>query len=834
MESPSFKDSSLGTVCESDSDSLIRDVFTKAMGVSTDNIYFTYLVKCYTKGDKPTYQHAEKCYKYLLEEIREIQPKCIAILGELGLNFLCGMQGILKNRGEHYDITVDGRKIPVIPTFLPGYLKYNEKQLKNFATDLATAYNIAEGMVTDVERSVDIVICDTIDKVIQLSEYVREEGVMVFDYETANMDDVKEHTALDWFRKSTIATCVSVSFMPGVSYVIPLEHQESPFKGESLQRVLDILNELYGDYNIRKVAHNIKFDMHVAAKYGAIFKGRLDDTMLMHSLLDELAKHGLKDLTEEYLVGYGGYEDEVKKYKWEEVPLNVLLPYCGTDTAMTYMLWVHFENLLLEDNRVYTIYRNLTMPACKVLYTMEHRGTLIDRESLIISIRKAEKLIESKELKLRSFKEVVRFEEYESRAVIGAYIAKLQTKLESTDKEYLQKRYREKLSNIDEENLYQGINFGSPKQLARLLYSETGFNFKSFDGGTGKDVLKELDDSTGFIDELLNYRTLKKLSSTYLKGILERLDDNNYLHTTFLVNGTVSGRLSSRNPNLQNIPNVAKLKDADVIDMVGTIKKLFIVEEGHTFFNWDLSQAELRMIALFAKDDTMMKAYNDGKDLHKITGAHLAKMSLEEFEKKPKDFQKEKRTRAKAANFGLIYGISVEGYRDYAKKTYGISMTMEEADLDIQNFFNLYNKIPEYHAIYKAKARKFGYVRTLYGRKRQTPNIRSNNGALRSADERIAVNSPIQGTVGELAIFTLVMMYFRFPESVHLTNTVHDSIMASVPDGIREHVSKLAVHTAENLPNLKYFGKDLVGMKMKMDAEYSKINWKEMEDYLEG
>ena len=214
-----------------------------------------------------------------------------------------------------------------------------------------------------------------------------------------------------------------------------------------------------------------------------------------------------------------------------------------------------------------------------------------------------------------------------------------------------------------------------------------------------------------------------------------------------------------------------------------------------------------------------------------MTGAHLAKVSLDEFEKRDKAWQKEKRIRAKAANFGMIYGISSEGYMEYAKTTYKVVMSLAEAKKDIAAFFELYNKLQEYHEISKAKARKFGYVRTLYGRKRRTPNILHSNVALRSADERVAVNSPIQGSVGEWVLFTMVMAKFRLPEEVYFVNEVHDSIMGSVPDHLCEEVNRMMVLTAEQLPNLKYFGKDIEGIGMKMDSECSKTNWKEMEEY---
>lgn len=838
-EAPSDKDDENDDVFSSDRDRLVMDVFETAMGVSTDDIYFTYLTKCYAgRNEKPTKNDASACYEYLLEEIAEVKPKAILCLGELCLNFLLGDKGIARKHGEIYELTFTelGMREPVkvIPTFLAGYITYNEHKLKDFAKDIERAYNVANGIDVSEGRCVKVIDCLTVEAVKKLADYVREVGLAVFDFETANTSGDKKQSALDWFREETRPTCISICFQPSVSYTVPLYHPEAPWTDEERSEVIDIIWGLFSDQDVRKAGHNIKFDMHVAKKERDVtFRGRIDDTMLMHHLLNEIEKHGLKELTEKYFSNYAGYEEDVKKYKWEEVPWKVLSPYCGTDTAMTYILLVHFENMLLKDERLYTIYRNLTMPVCKVLFEMEHRGALIDRKTLLSTLAEVDVRIAAREDKLRNYPEVKRFEAKRREEAVEAMVQKLREKAETAKSARYRQQYMDKIERVrtGELKVYEGLNFNSTQQVEKLLFSRDGFGFPQLNKGTGKDVLVDLKDTTGFVDDLLGYRTFLKLRGTYMQGILDRLDSNDRLHTTYKIHGTATGRISSADPNLQNIPNVAKLKDETIIEMVGMIKRLFIAEEGCTFFNWDLSQAELRMIAAFAQDEDMMGAYNSGQDLHKKTGAHLAGVSLEEFEEKPKDWQKEKRTRAKAANFGMIYGISPEGYMDYAKKTYSVEMTLDEAKRDIAAFFSMYKRLPEYHALYKAKARKFGYVRTLYGRRRLTPNILSPSGALRSADERVAVNSPIQGSVGEWVLFVMVLASFRLPPDVYFVNTVHDSIMGSVPDYETKEVCKLMIETAENPPNMQYFGKDIKGIRMKMDAEASKTNWKEMKDF---
>jgi DNA polymerase-1 len=379
---------------------------------------------------------------------------------------------------------------------------------------------------------------------------------------------------------------------------------------------------------------------------------------------------------------------------------------------------------------------------------------------------------------------------------------------------------------------YSGLNFGSPKQLEDLLYwNVNGFRFKNSEGGTGKDIIEELNDSSGFIDKLLILRGFEKIRSTYLVGLYDRLDENDKVHTSLLIHGTVSGRLSSRNPNLQNLPNIAKLKDETSVHVVNMVKKSFKCPEGYVFMQVDYSQAELRTIAEFAKEQNMLDAYNNGEDLHAKTAAAMKKISLEEFYKLDPKEQKEYRTRAKAGNFGLIYGMGLFGFIDYARKNYKIYLSEDEAREIIDTFFKLYPNLLVYHDEYIAKGLKFGYVRTLFGRKRQVPNINSSDDYIRSMDERVCVNSPIQGTAGEITIFAIAILRNRLDPRVKFELTVHDSIIFYIPEDLLEETSALIKDTCENLPMKQYFGKELSKVKMAVDLEISRTSWKDLTEY---
>ena len=331
--------------------------------------------------------------------------------------------------------------------------------------------------------------------------------------------------------------------------------------------------------------------------------------------------------------------------------------------------------------------------------------------------------------------------------------------------------------------------------MGSLLYGAEGFGFekpyvkakRAEAEATGKEYLMELNDSTRFIDDLLLYRSIGKTLSTYLHGINDRLDANDRVHTSFLQHGTKSGRLSSQNPNLQNLTNVAKLTDPTAIEVVSMVKKPFIAPEGYTLCQIDYSQAELRIIASFAGETNMLDAYNAGIDLHALYAARMLKTDLDGFYKLDKADQKNWRTRAKAGNFGLIYGMSAEGLVHYAKNNYGVILSLKEATEMRNDFFAMYPRLLDYHDTYIAKGRKFGYVRTLYGRMRRVPQILDQNEYIRGMDERVAINSPVQGTAGEFTVFAISLLRNRLDPRVKFVNTVHDSIVTGKQIG-RAHV----------------------------------------------
>ncbi len=261
------------------------------------------------------------------------------------------------------------------------------------------------------------------------------------------------------------------------------------------------------------------------------------------------------------------------------------------------------------------------------------------------------------------------------------------------------------------------------------------------------------------------------------------------------------------------------------------VKKSFIVPEGYTLIAVDYSQAELRVIASFAQETVMLKAYADNLDLHAVTAAQMVNETIEGFYQLDEKKQKEWRTRAKAGNFGLIYGIGAEGFVDYAKSNYGVELTLKESEKLKEDFFTLYPRLLNYHAEYIAKAQKFGYVRTLFGRKRNLKDIHSSQAFKRSLDERAAINSPIQGTAGAFTIFASAILKHRIDPRVKFVLNVHDALYFYCPDELLQTTIPLIKKTCEDLPTNLYFQKELKGIGMKVDVETSKTNMKDTKAY---
>lgn len=667
-------------------------------------------------------------------------------------------------------------------------------------------------------------------------------------------------------------TILGVSFQPGSAWIIPLAHKESPFlKNEKWKLVLRYFGrEVIENPDIIKVGQNIKFEINWWYKYGIIMVGRIFDTMLAKYLLDEERPHGLKEMVTRFIPKFSGYDlpgqpsakagiDKLIEF-WSNVPLKDLSLYCAFDADLCLRLWIFFERRLI-DSGFYTLFRNMMMMASRVLAEVEWRGNNIDRDYLRELIKIYEIKIIDCEKRLRNNPIIIQYEKSRMESVKRKMISDLKKEIRTIrnqgyDDERVIKRREEKISryiagdyiNKKEQKMVAPTNFGSPKQMIDLLFdSPDGFKFdvvkftenketrkKTETASTDEAVLielKELDDS-GFINDLLELRGLTKLNSTYIVGMWERLTSDNRVHASFLLHGTVTGRLSSRNPNLQNIPRDTTSSD---------IKRMFVAPKGKLILQLDYSQAELRVLAYQAKENTMIEWFSEGKDIHlavackKFGGDYdevkeiLADENHKEFIK-----WKKRRKKAKTTNFGIVYEQSARKLAQTLSDE-GIPTSLYEAEEFLKEWFADFPRVKRYIKVQHKFAEEHGYVYSLFGRKRRLLNVSSSNWGQKSEALRQAVNAPIQGTASDFALFSSILIREHIirqslPLSLEQVGTVHDSLKFYIdPIDIHEAVPKL-YSICRNPETKTWFNFEVKGIEMKVDFEIGK-NWGELFKY---
>lgn len=512
----------------------------------------------------------------------------------------------------------------------------------------------------------------------QLVEACLNTGYASVDFET-NAEGIYKDT----FKP----TILSVSFQVGSGCSIPLQHFDESVKEIPWLKWLQYFGRgVVENPNIVKVAQNFKFDNQIFVKYGIYVRGTVIDTMLAKYLLNEEKPHGLKPMVAKYLPEFADYEkyDKFETIPWDKKPLEPLARYGCMDTDFTLRLALFLEKKLI-DKGFYNLYRNLIMPASKVLQDAETNGLPIDLSFNDFLQDKYSKLIQETNDKLRSVRQIKRYQKYSLEQRKQVYIDKLTQEIEELSgdpkKAKSIKNREDKISRIlageyktnDEKKLIEPVNFNSTKQMVDLLYlSPKGFKFPIVEytkdkknkptnnPSTSEDTLIKISDQdkTGFIKSLLDLRGLDKMNSTYIVGLRELVQSDNKVHPTFLISGTTSGRLSSRNPNGQNIPKVMVNPD---------IKKQFIPPSGKLFLTYDYSQAELRILAHLANEETMLEWFRTGKDIHL---ASACKKYHEDYDKIIKIYEdeqhelyplwKKRRKQAKTINFGVCFSGDTE------------------------------------------------------------------------------------------------------------------------------------------------------------------------------
>jgi DNA polymerase-1 len=607
-------------------------------------------------------------------------------------------------------------------------------------------------------------------------------GYACCDYET-NAEPI--------YNKGFKPTILSVSWMPGFGASIPLDHFETKdytSPGWNWKKMLRKFGEeVIENYEITKVAWNWKFDDQINQKYHIYYRGTCLDGMLAKYLLNEEKPNDLKSMVRRYLPEYGNYEkqDAFDKIPWDKKELDPLCHYGCQDTDYTLRLMIFFEKKLI-DLGLYSTFRNLIMSASRVLTSVEKNGLYLDREFNNQLLETYKPKIDAARQAIYDLPRVKKFEKKYNQEKIDKYIQSIEAELEELDyndpkdKRKIVSR-EQKISNIKagifttkkEQELIRPINLGSSVDLPALMYSEEGFHFeviKNNESGkpsTDEETLTNLrltvkkPDSPKaiFLDRLLELRGLEKMYKTYIEGWNEKVQDDDRLHGRFLIHGTTSGRLSSAEPNAQQIPKTS-------VDP--NIKLQLKAPKGTLYIASDFSQAELRIMAHLSGDETYLNAFNSGQDPHLAIAATKYHIPYEEALKIYEDenhpehkIWKVRRKQAKQIAFGLIYGIGAKLLAvKLSDPKSGIIVTPEEAQKEMDIFFGQHPKLKTFLKKQEKFLRKNGHLVSLFGRKRRLPQIYSNDKGEEAYALRLALNFPCQSAASDMCLFGSILIYY--------------------------------------------------------------------------
>lgn len=671
-------------------------------------------------------------------------------------------------------------------------------------------------------------------------------GIASVDFET-NAEGI--------YNKSFKPTILSVTFQVGSGVSIPLCHHE--YNNPSWKRWLKYFGRhVIENPKITKVGWNLKFDLQIFELFGIYVRGTVLDGMLMKYLLNEEKPNDLKSMVRRYLPEHGDYEksDKFDKIPWDKKPLEPLCKYGCQDTDYTLRLSMFFESKLIEIG-MYPLFRHLIMPASRVLQHAEKTGLYLDREFNQELLESYKPKIDQATANCLNLTRVKKFSRWLTEQRISKYLESIESELEDMDyRDPANKRKiasrEQKISNIragvfttkKELELTREVNLGSPIDLPLLLYSKKGFNLPVIkytkDKKTNRDTDKPSTDEDTlvelrltvkdpesqkaiFLDNLLELRGLKKMYTTYIEGWHDKVQDDGRIHGQFKIIGTTSGRLSSSEPNLQQIPKTSV--DAN-------IKKQLVAPKGKLYMALDYSQAELRIMAHLSGDETYLEAFAKGQDPHLAIAAKKYGVSYDEANKAYSDEQhpdykvwKNRRKQAKQICFGIIYGIQKKLLAvKLSDPKAGIIVTPDEAQQQLNEFFQEHPKIKKFMINQEKVLIEHGYIKSLFGRKRRLPQVYSDNEQEAAYAVRLSVNMPCQSAASDMNLFASILNYWKMRQGklpfMQETCNVHDATYYLVsPEYINTWVVYEIWETCRNPNTKEYFNFQIDDVSMSMD-----------------
>ena len=575
-------------------------------------------------------------------------------------------------------------------------------------------------------------IADNEEEISKICSILANQKFFCFDTETDGIDPLTAELV-----------GMSFSITKNEAWYVPV-----PANREEATKIVARFSPALQNPEIQKIGQNIKFDILVLRKYGVKVAGPLFDTMIAHYLLNPELRHNMDYLAETYLKYKTVSIEELigpkgkKQGNMRNVPLNQISEYAAEDADITLQLKDYFEPLLKQES-VEDLFHNIEMPLIYVLAEMEATGVTLDTSAL-----------------------------KESSEILSGQLVSLEKEIHE-------------LAGLE-------FNINSPKQIGEVLFDRMKLDEKAKKTKTGgystsEEVLEKLRSKHPIIGKILEYRGLKKLLSTYIDALPELINkETGKIHTSFNQAVIATGRLSSTNPNLQNIP----VRD----EMGREIRRAFTADNDDCiFFSADYSQIELRIMAHLSNDAHMVEAFVSGEDIHAATAAKIYNVPINEV-------TSDMRRKAKTANFGIIYGISVFGLAER------LNIPRAESKELIDGYFNTYPEIRKYMDESIRVAKEHGYVETIFKRKRFLPDINSGNAVVRGYAERNAINAPIQGSAADIIKLAMIKIHQRFEEEglkSRMILQVHDELNFNVYKDEYEKVKEIVLDSMENIIKLR-------------------------------
>lgn len=793
-EAPGAEEDRKGIPFIGDAGKLLNEVL-HTVGINRNDISIGNVVSCHPPNNRnPLPKEIDACFEFLDKEIRDLQPEVLVLLGNIPLKkFLKGSGGITKVNGKWFNSQEYNCKI--LPVFHPAYILRNPQEKPKIIKALSLLKDFLDGKVFNYDNHIttDYKVIKNINQFDWLIKQLNIQDLWVFDTETTGIDFERDDIFIFTF-----------SWIEATAVLLDLREDWI-----NKEYVWIKLKEVF-ENNSKKVAHNGSFDIKFLLSKNIVVKNYYCDTILMHHLIDENSHHGLEILADIY-TDLGNYDYLLQQYVLQNniknyffIPNEILYDYALKDADCTFRSYKKMILKIYEEKLDFVLF-NITMPIQKILIQTEYQGVSIDVPYLDIIIERYEKDINDYLYKYLEEHNVKKYIQIQQQKLLQ----KLKNKWESS-KTLLKKfpdfdNYFNYVKDKNKDSVTFSFNANSHKQLKELLIDQMNLPvIKTTNKGQpnlDSEVLQIYAKNNKFCEYLNKYRSLVHLKSTFLDGIKEKVK-NGKVHTYYLLFSTVTGRLSSRNPNLNNIPR---------IDTASDIKDIFCSdrhEDGTS--DWlveaDQGQAEFRYWIQYSKDPQALEDLHEGIDIHKLIAATSyhgkvlpnGHISYQEFKEMTKDVTKKERQDIKLVIFGLMYGSGVKSVSDRL----GISITTAQKIINM--FFSRYKEAKRWLDISVAIARRDGYVTSIFGRRRRLLNIKHPQDSIRSEAERQAKNSPIQSAASDSTFISCINVYNEgikhYKLKSRLVLTVYDSLVFNVPDNELEFMVKLLYNKMSESP----------------------------------